>query len=259
MRSEIQEIRIYPVSREDYPTEEYIKVCIANGIEHYMTFYDLCNERGYLNLSKNTLFLFQYSGKIIAKARVSLAGRYWDNSIDSMDFSTNYITDEIEILDKEITAKDIRNIWSEFKRFNSVAQIIPRKFLPEIQELFVRCKSEKNFQLGDNESAFIIRAEGNKVEYYVTKYERNPVYREQAIKIHGLTCQICGFNYEKKYGRVGENFIEVHHKKPLFSLEGESIPNPETDMICVCSNCHRMIHRYRNSILTPEELKILLK
>lgn len=31
--------------------------------------------------------------------------------------------------------------------------------------------------------------------------------------------------------------------------------NPETDLVCVCSNCHRMIHRRKNSILTVEELK----
>ena len=56
------------------------------------------------------------------------------------------------------------------------------------------------------------------------------------------------------YGYIGENYIEVHHKKPLFSLDEEMIPNPETDMITICSNCHRMIHRKKDDIITPEKL-----
>lgn len=53
-------------------------------------------------------------------------------------------------------------------------------------------------------------------------------------------------------------YIEVHHKKPLFSLDSEIVSNPSTDMICVCSNCHRMLHRHKDSIISPEELiKIL--
>ena len=254
MSIDVREIRIYPISPVDYPTEEYAKICIANGFENYTSFYDLGNDRGYLNLYKNTLFLFQYNSKIIAKARVCLTGRFWGGSSDF----TQYYTDEIEVFDEEITATDIRNIWSDFKRFNSAAQIIPIKCLSEIQDLFVQHNTEKNLKLSDNESFYINRAEGNKIEYYVTKYERNPLYREQAVKIHGLTCQICGFNFETKYGRLGENFIEVHHKKPLFSLDGETVPNPETDMICVCSNCHRMLHRHRDSVIAPEELITLI-
>lgn len=250
MSSNVQEIRIYPISPVDYPTEEYAKICIANGFENYTPFYDLGNDRGNLNLYKNTLFLFQYNSKIIAKASVCLTGKFWGTSLPF----TSYYTDEIEVFEEKITATDIRNIWNDFKRFNSAAQIIPIKFLSEIQNLFIRHKIENNLKLNDNESFCINRTEGNKIEYYVTKYERNPLYREQAIKIHGSICQICGFDFEAKYGRLGENFIEVHHKKPLFSLNQEAVPNPETDMICVCSNCHRMLHRHKYSVLQPEEL-----
>lgn len=60
------------------------------------------------------------------------------------------------------------------------------------------------------------------------------------------------------YGYIGKNYIEVHHKKTLFSLEEERIPNPETDMITVCSNYHRMIHRKKNDTITPEKLKKII-
>ena len=97
--------------------------------------------------------------------------------------------------------------------------------------------------------------EGKKIEYYTTKYERSPRNRAAAIKIHGYCCAVCGFNFSKVYGELGRDFIEVHHIKPLHSLMDEVIINPETDLVCLCSNCHRMIHHKRGAIVTVEELK----
>ena len=37
------------------------------------------------------------------------------------------------------------------------------------------------------------------------------------------------------------------------------IPNPETDLVTICSNCHRMIHRKKNDIITPEKLKEIIQ
>ena len=48
-----------------------------------------------------------------------------------------------------------------------------------------------------------------------------------------------------------EGFIEVHHIVPLHSIEGEVTVNHVTDLIPVCSNCHRKIHRKKDNILTP--------
>lgn len=101
--------------------------------------------------------------------------------------------------------------------------------------------------------------EGKKVKYYTTKYERKPQNRKQAIKIHGTKCMVCGFDFYATYGELGRDFIEVHHTKPLYSLDEEIKVNPETDLVCVCSNCHRMIHRKRNLILSIEELKELIQ
>ncbi|MCR0176101.1 HNH endonuclease [[Clostridium] innocuum] len=101
--------------------------------------------------------------------------------------------------------------------------------------------------------------DGNKKLIYTTKYERNIQNRLNAIKIHGVTCQICGFNFEEKYGEYGKDYIEVHHIKPLHTLEEEMVINPETDLICVCANCHRMIHRNKNEVLSVEEIKKIIK
>ncbi|WP_081702961.1 HNH endonuclease [Desulfuromonas sp. TF] len=99
--------------------------------------------------------------------------------------------------------------------------------------------------------------EGAVKEYYGKRYERSAVNRQQAIKHHGLTC-ICGFNFEKSYGARGADFIEVHHIKPIHTYQQEQHVDPKTDLITVCSNCHRMIHRDPSNILSIEVLKTIL-
>lgn len=101
--------------------------------------------------------------------------------------------------------------------------------------------------------------EGKKIRIYTTKYERDPANRREAIKLHGTRCMVCDFDFEEVYGELGKDFIEVHHTKPLSSLEHEVEVNPEEDLVCLCSNCHRMIHRNRNKIMTVQELKKLME
>ncbi len=101
--------------------------------------------------------------------------------------------------------------------------------------------------------------EGRIVMYYTTKYERSQKNRNNAVKIHGLSCCVCDFNFENFYGALGKNYIEVHHLKPLYSRDEEVIPNVETDLVCLCSNCHRMLHRSKSDIMTPDELKFIIK
>ena len=96
--------------------------------------------------------------------------------------------------------------------------------------------------------------DGKKQKIYTTKYERNPKIRKKAIELHGTKCEICGFDFEKTYGEVGKGFIEVHHIKPLYESAEEIEVNPKTDLICVCSNCHRMLHRRRDAVMEIDDL-----
>ena len=57
------------------------------------------------------------------------------------------------------------------------------------------------------------------------------------------------------YGSFGENFIEVHHLKPISTYDGEHEVNPLTDLVPLCSNCHSMIHRGENGTMTLKELR----
>ncbi|MGK7378341.1 HNH endonuclease [Planococcus sp. 1R117A] len=101
--------------------------------------------------------------------------------------------------------------------------------------------------------------EGRVANYYGKRFERNSKNRKLAIKKHGLDCFGCGFNFEKKYGERGKDFVEVHHINPLSTLTEATEVNPETDLIPLCANCHRMVHRRKDDVLTLQSLRNLLK
>lgn len=81
--------------------------------------------------------------------------------------------------------------------------------------------------------------------------------KRRALKREGkLLCQACGFDYREMYGRLGENYIECHHVVPVSQLTPGSRTRLQ-DIVLLCSNCHRMIHR-RRPWLGIRELKGLL-
>ncbi len=100
--------------------------------------------------------------------------------------------------------------------------------------------------------------EGQQRERYTSYYERDPRLRAKAIAIHGTKCSICKFDFQETYGDHGQGFIEVHHVIPVSELGGNTKVDPETDMVTICSNCHRMIHHKRNSVLSIEQLSQLV-
>ena len=87
--------------------------------------------------------------------------------------------------------------------------------------------------------------EGAKKQITVNAYERNSQARAKCIEHHGLDCKICGFNFAKVYGAIGEGYIHVHHIKPLSEIGENYEVDPLNDLIPVCPNCHAMLHRQK--------------
>jgi len=83
--------------------------------------------------------------------------------------------------------------------------------------------------------------------------ERSRAVRETALALHGSDCTVCGFSFEAAYGPLGEGFAEVHHLAELARLKKSTLVNPATDVVVLCANCHRMIHR-KTPPLKPQEL-----
>lgn len=72
-----------------------------------------------------------------------------------------------------------------------------------------------------------------------------------------LRCNACNFSFEDKYGPRGSGYIEIHHLKPVSEMK----PGQETsfdDLVLLCSNCHRMIHR-KMPYLSMNELTTILQ
>jgi len=67
-----------------------------------------------------------------------------------------------------------------------------------------------------------------------------------------IRCEACGFDFEKTYGYRGADFIECHHTKPVSELEADG-KTKISDLVLLCSNCHRIVHR-KKPWLSFEEL-----
>jgi 5-methylcytosine-specific restriction protein A len=90
--------------------------------------------------------------------------------------------------------------------------------------------------------------------------ERDPKLRARKIKdvrkrLSCVRCEVCSFDFESTYGSRGRDYIECHHRTPL-SHSGQTRTSL-VDLALLCSNCHRMIHRYR-PWLTVEQLRSLI-
>ncbi len=92
----------------------------------------------------------------------------------------------------------------------------------------------------------------------VNKYERDPKARKKCIEHHGVDCFVCGMNFKRVYGKLGNGFIHIHHKVPISEIGEEYEIDPINDLIPLCPNCHSMIHVRRNQIMDVEELKKIL-
>lgn len=121
----------------------------------------------------------------------------------------------------------------------------------------VKCSSQHNkYDIKDVVEEY---EEGSLLDCHGSKYERNRKARNECLEYYGYTCRVCGFDFEKQYGDIGRNFIEVHHRTEISSYSGEKHKIDHiNDLIPVCSNCHSMLHRTRPT-LSIDELKRFLK
>lgn len=94
----------------------------------------------------------------------------------------------------------------------------------------------------------------------INAYERNRTARNKSIEYHGYDCQVCGMNFEDRYGSIGKNYIHVHHIVPISDVNDEYIVDPIKDLIPVCPNCHAMLHvKEEGRLLSIDELKERMK
>ncbi len=90
----------------------------------------------------------------------------------------------------------------------------------------------------------------------ISRYERNPEARQACLNHHGYRCLVCGFDFAKAFGPLGQGVIHVHHLVALSEISETYVVDPIHDLTPLCPNCHQMAHR-RDPAFTPEELRAM--
>lgn len=123
----------------------------------------------------------------------------------------------------------------------------------ELEDLVLGIQRGKTCE-AENTLASRVKTEGGQKVCISIRPERNSALRSRALALHGLNCMACGFNFREFYGALGSDYIEVHHVVPVAEF-GERSTDPKTDLVVLCANCHRMVHRQKETCLSLDELK----
>lgn len=156
---------------------------------------------------------------------------------------------------------DFRGIFKDFELIEGLRclkkdEITYRQLIEALQRYGYSLYQQETHSENDNLESLV--REGGGFLYYTTRYERSPYLRKQAIAFHGINCMACGFNFEEAYGELGKDFIEVHHTVGFPDPRQDLFVDPHQDLQCLCSSCHRMIHRKPGAILRVDELRKII-
>lgn len=138
------------------------------------------------------------------------------------------------------------------------AQNIDDSIVNELLQYIENVRANKTIYVSDEHKY-------DETKTYTTSLQQSARSREarnKCIELKGCHCNICGFDFEKTYGELGKDYIEVHHIMPIGQLIasiGYEGTDPKKDLIPLCSNCHAMIHRRKNPPYSTKEIEDILK
>lgn len=209
--------------------------------EAYRMFYDALN-------GGRTVLEFEHSLK---NSRDDFDGYFPETEREGWkgeDRSPAKLTGFSEVVFKEFEKKNEEEIWSIISKYmDPNYKVDPNIFIDLIAEDTANSDTNTTHTEG-----------GVKVRISKT-IERSAKLRQQALEIHGYNCEVCGFNFEEFYGDWGKGFVEVHHIIPLAEFKERKETDAKKDLAILCANCHRMVHRKKDTTLTIEGLKKKIK
>jgi 5-methylcytosine-specific restriction endonuclease McrA len=88
--------------------------------------------------------------------------------------------------------------------------------------------------------------EGQLRTVLLSKRERNRDVRIRALAQRGHHCEVCGFDFAKRYGEFATDCVEIHHLSLLSSAGKGGRTTTLEDIIVICPNCHRALHQFRD-------------
>lgn len=121
----------------------------------------------------------------------------------------------------------------------------------------------------DRDFEGLIIEEGTLKKVTTNQRQRSDLLRRLKIeqiqreKDRKLPCIGCGFDFEKKYGKLGQGFIHIHHTEPVHEMDIQGtqtqIDEALRKVVPLCSNCHSMVHRNRAQVLSIAELQRIIQ
>lgn len=90
------------------------------------------------------------------------------------------------------------------------------------------------------------------------KRERSRLLATECKIRDGYICQVCQLSFEDLYGPLGKGFAEAHHMVPLGDLQ-EQVKTSVEDLITVCANCHRILHRMNGNADDIKKLRSIVR
>ncbi len=104
--------------------------------------------------------------------------------------------------------------------------------------------------------------EGKELTKLHMRKERNPKVvlkkKKKVLQENGnLKCEVCNFDFVKFYGHLGYGFAECHHTIPVSELT-DGHKTKLSDLVIVCANCHRMLHKAR-PLISVSDLRAIIK
>lgn len=146
-------------------------------------------------------------------------------------------------------------IWNEFASDKDKLRKVANGIKSGLKEII----NDPISNIEDDEKEF---PEGKVLYRMHRQRERNQkvvaAFKQKAFESGKLYCQVCGFDFYKTYGELGKGFIECHHTIPVSSYD-ENQKTLMKDLVLVCSNCHRMLHRRRPWLSINELTRLIAK
>jgi 5-methylcytosine-specific restriction protein A len=158
-----------------------------------------------------------------------------------------------EVLPTETLIENIAEV--KWKSIYASGQKVPAECVGGLETLWqahLESIGRVGYKSPDEVNAASHYKEGATKQVTVNAYERNPEARKACIAHYGTACTVCGFDFGKVYGELGEGFTHVHHLRDLATIGQEYEVNPIEDLRPVCPNCHAMLHRQVPAMSTEE-------
>jgi hypothetical protein len=137
---------------------------------------------------------------------------------------------------------------------NSDAEALSPKTALALQVRARRCPSPRTVErleallssaAADDEqvSKHIEALEGKRKDVKLTTRERSRSLRVHVLAARGHRCEICAFDFAKRYGEFARFCVEIHHLELVSSADAHGRTTTLEDVIVVCPNCYRALHQ----------------